>query len=102
MMCAATVNWTLFTDIPSPAPYVMLNSTIGYIFFCMKSLKALKPIGLLRHRTCCAFRSRLRQRGTLMTKEQGFVCADHIDLDPFVGSRTRERALNTAIVQANI
>jgi hypothetical protein len=37
-----------------------------------------------------------------MTKEQGFVSADHIDLDPFVGSRTRERALNTAIVQANI
>jgi hypothetical protein len=30
MMCAATVNWTLFTDIPSPTQYVMLNSTIGY------------------------------------------------------------------------
>jgi hypothetical protein len=37
-----------------------------------------------------------------MTKEQGFVSADHIDLDPFMGSRTRERALNTAIVQADI
>jgi len=37
-----------------------------------------------------------------MTKEQGFVSADHIDLDPFMGSRTRERALNTAIVKANI
>ena len=37
-----------------------------------------------------------------MTKEQGFVSADHIDLDPFMGWRTRERALNTAIVKANI
>jgi hypothetical protein len=37
-----------------------------------------------------------------MTKEQGFVSADHLDLDPFMGSQTRERALNTAIVQANI
>jgi hypothetical protein len=32
MMCVATANWTLFTDIPSPAQYVMLNSTIGCIF----------------------------------------------------------------------
>src|SRR5258706_1635099 len=30
MMCAATVNWTLVTDITSPAHYVMLKSTIGY------------------------------------------------------------------------
>jgi hypothetical protein len=30
-MCAAIANWTLFTDIPSPAQYVMLNSTIGCI-----------------------------------------------------------------------
>jgi len=37
-----------------------------------------------------------------MTKEQGFVSADHIDLDRFIGSQTRERALNAAIVQANI
>jgi hypothetical protein len=35
MMCAATVNWTLLTDIPSPAQYVMLNGTIGYIFFAL-------------------------------------------------------------------
>src|SRR5882724_4638222 len=32
MMCAATVNWTLLTDVTSPAQYVMLNSTIGYTF----------------------------------------------------------------------
>jgi hypothetical protein len=37
-----------------------------------------------------------------MTKEQSFVAADHIDLDPFISSRTRERTLNAAIVQANI
>ena len=37
-----------------------------------------------------------------MTKEQGFVCADQIDLDPFISSRTRERTLNAAIVHANI
>jgi hypothetical protein len=37
-----------------------------------------------------------------MTKEQSFVSADHIDLDPFVSSKTRERALNAAIVQASI
>jgi len=37
-----------------------------------------------------------------MTKGQSFVCADHIDLDPFISSQTRERTLNAAIVQANI
>jgi hypothetical protein len=37
-----------------------------------------------------------------MTEEQSFVCADHIDLDPFTSSQTRERTLNAAIVQANI
>src|SRR6266436_4613901 len=33
MMCAATVNRTLFTDMPSPTQYVMTNSTIGYNSF---------------------------------------------------------------------
>src|SRR5258708_3104542 len=37
-----------------------------------------------------------------MTKEQSFVSADDIDLDPFISSQTRERTLNAAIVQANI
>jgi hypothetical protein len=37
-----------------------------------------------------------------MTKEQSFVPADHADLDPFTRSRTRERTLNRAIVQADI
>ena len=37
-----------------------------------------------------------------MTKEQTFVPADHIDLDPFIRSQTRERTLNAAIVRANI
>jgi len=37
-----------------------------------------------------------------MTKEQSFVSADHIDLDPFKSSQTRERTLNAAIAQANI
>src|SRR6266849_7303313 len=37
-----------------------------------------------------------------MTKEQSFVFADHIDRDPFTSSQTQERALNAAIVQANI
>jgi len=37
-----------------------------------------------------------------MTKEQSFVSADHIDLDPFMSSQTRDRTLNAAIVQANI
>jgi len=37
-----------------------------------------------------------------MTKEQNFVSADHIDLDPFTSSQARERTLNEAIVQANI
>src|SRR6266403_5394048 len=32
-MCAATVNWTLFTDITSPVHYVMHKSTIGYTSF---------------------------------------------------------------------
>jgi len=37
-----------------------------------------------------------------MTKEQSFVFADHVDRDPFTNSQTQERALNAAIVQANI
>jgi hypothetical protein len=37
-----------------------------------------------------------------MTKEQSFVSAHHIDLDAFMSSQARERALNAAIVQANI
>jgi hypothetical protein len=37
-----------------------------------------------------------------MAKEQSFVSADHIDLDPFISSQSREPTLNAAIVQANI
>jgi hypothetical protein len=37
-----------------------------------------------------------------MTKEQSFVSADHIDLDSFISSQTRERTLNAAIVRASI
>src|SRR5258708_13778963 len=37
-----------------------------------------------------------------MTKEKSFVFADHVDRDPFTTSQTQERALNAAIVQANI
>jgi len=37
-----------------------------------------------------------------MTKEQSFVAADHIELDPFISSQTRERTLNAAIVRASI
>jgi hypothetical protein len=37
-----------------------------------------------------------------MTKEQSFISADHMDLDPFMSSQARERTLNVAIVQANV
>ena len=37
-----------------------------------------------------------------MTNEQSFAYADRIDRDPYTSSQSRERALNTAIVQANI
>jgi hypothetical protein len=37
-----------------------------------------------------------------MVKEQSFVSAEHVDLDPFTSSQTRERTLNAAIVQADI
>src|SRR5258707_8048819 len=37
-----------------------------------------------------------------MTKDQSFVSADHINSDPYRSSQTRERALNAAIVQADI
>jgi hypothetical protein len=37
-----------------------------------------------------------------MTKEQSFISADQIDLDPFVSFQSRERALNAAIIRANI
>src|SRR5499426_4893637 len=34
--------------------------------------------------------------------EQSFVAADHVDRDLYTSSQTHERALNAAIVQANI
>jgi hypothetical protein len=37
-----------------------------------------------------------------MTKERSFVAGDYSDRDLHTSSRARERALNTAIVQANI
>ena len=37
-----------------------------------------------------------------MTNEQSFAYADRIDRDPYTSSQSRERALNTAIVQATI
>jgi len=37
-----------------------------------------------------------------MTNEHSFAYADRIDRDPYTSSQSRERALNTAIVQANI
>jgi hypothetical protein len=37
-----------------------------------------------------------------MTKEYSFDSADHIDLDPYTSSQTRESTLNAAIIQANI
>jgi hypothetical protein len=37
-----------------------------------------------------------------MTNQQSFAYADRIDRDPYTSSQSRERALNTAIVQANI
>src|ERR1700719_4677871 len=42
MMCAATENWTLFTDMTSPAHYVMLKSTIGCTFL-LPSAGLLNP-----------------------------------------------------------
>jgi hypothetical protein len=37
-----------------------------------------------------------------MTTEHSFVAGDYSDRDLYTSSRTRERALNSAIVQANI
>jgi hypothetical protein len=37
-----------------------------------------------------------------MADQHSFVSADHIDRDPFMSTQTRERALNAAIVQAQI
>src|SRR5258706_2122220 len=37
-----------------------------------------------------------------MTKEHSFVAADYSDRDFYASSRTRERALNSAIVRAEI
>jgi hypothetical protein len=37
-----------------------------------------------------------------MTKEHSFVAGDYSDRDLYTSSRARQRALNTAIVQANI
>jgi len=40
--------------------------------------------------------------GRAMTKEHSFVAGDHSDRDIYTRSRTRERALNSAIVRAEI
>ena len=37
-----------------------------------------------------------------MTKEHSFVAGDYFDRDLYTSSRTQERALNSAIVQAEI
>ena len=37
-----------------------------------------------------------------MADQHSFVSADHLDRNPYTSSQTRERALNAAIVQANI
>jgi hypothetical protein len=37
-----------------------------------------------------------------MADQPSFVSADHIDINPFISSQTREHTLNTAIVQAHI
>jgi hypothetical protein len=37
-----------------------------------------------------------------MTKDQSFVSAEHINLDPLISSQTRERTLNAAILHAEI
>jgi len=37
-----------------------------------------------------------------MADQPSFVSADHIDIDPFISSQSRERTLNAAIVQAHI
>src|SRR5215813_8529838 len=50
-MCVATVNWTLLTDISSPAEYVMLNSTIGYTSFA-----SITPAQSRSKSTCSGFR----------------------------------------------
>src|SRR6266404_3801905 len=49
-----------------------------------------------------AFRSRFLLRGTSMTNEHYIVSTDPIDRDRYTSSQTRERALNAAIIQANI
>jgi hypothetical protein len=43
-----------------------------------------------------------QQRRKAMTKEHSFVAGDYSDRDLYTSSRTRERALNSAIVQADI
>ena len=37
-----------------------------------------------------------------MTNELSFVSTDNLDHDPYTSSQARERALNAAIIQANI
>jgi hypothetical protein len=37
-----------------------------------------------------------------MTNELSFISTDNLDQDPYTSSQTRERALNVAIIQANI
>jgi len=103
MMCAATVNWTLFTDTKLlTAQYVMLNGTIGCTFFrevtqIAENRSVSNDIeGGVRFRSRFATPRNFNDNGTKV------ISADHIDLDPFVSSQARERTLNAAIIQANI
>jgi hypothetical protein len=56
----------------------------------------LKPRG----RECLSIQ--IVTRGTSMADQHSFVSADHMDRDPFISTQTRERTLNTAIVEASI
>ena len=40
--------------------------------------------------------------GVISDNEHSFISADHFDHDPYTSSQTRERALNAAIVEADI
>jgi hypothetical protein len=49
-----------------------------------------------------AGQSRFLLGGSSMSKEQNLVFTDHVDRDLYIGSQARDRALNAAIVQADI
>jgi len=76
MMCAATVNWTLFTDMIFPVKYVMIIVTISCTFIQKKSFPLLVSLFLMFLVQSCDVRRGSLERFTCMVRTFKFFAND--------------------------